>query len=98
MEGGANQIDGPQPLRFGVSVDAATFAAKFQSKREVYRFLTHDCSVYLSSYETMTIFHMRDLAAGRRRRIKEVDVKQISIPHFEKLTIDTMLAYAKQFS
>jgi len=38
---------------------------------------------------------MRDLAAGKRRRIKEVDVKQINIPHFEGLNIETMLAYAE---
>ena len=43
----------------------------------------------------MTIYHMRDLAAGKRRRIKEVDVKQINIPHFEGLNIETMLAYAE---
>ena len=58
-----------------VNVDAQAFGAKFQSKREVYRFLTHDCQAYLSSFETMTIYHMADLAAGRRRRIKTIAVK-----------------------
>ena len=39
---------------------------------------------------------MSDLAAGRRRRIKETDVKFINIPHFEGLKIETMLEYAAQ--
>jgi len=87
MEGQPNQ----QQI---VSVDAKAFKAKFQSKGEVYRFLTHDCGVYLSTYETMTVWHMADLAANRRRRIKETDVKVINIPHFEGLKIETMLEYA----
>ena len=75
-------------------MDAAAFGAKFQSKREIYRFLTHDCSCYLSSYESMTIYHMADLVAGKRRRIKQAAVKVITIPQFEGLKIETMLEYA----
>ena len=41
----------------------------------------------------MTIWHMRDLASGDRRRIKEVDVKQIQVPYFEGLKIETFLEY-----
>ena len=52
------------------SVNAASFGAKYSSKREVYRFLTSEARVYLPSYDTVTIFHMRDLVAGRRRMIK----------------------------
>ena len=37
---------------------------------------------------------MRDLAAGRRRRIKEINVKHITIPHFDGLKLETMLMYA----
>ena len=40
---------------------------------------------------------MRDLAAGRRRRIKEVNVRHITIPHFEGLKIEAMLDYASIF-
>ena len=58
-----------------VTVNSKAFGAKFQSKREIYRFLTHDCGAYLSSYQTMTIWHMRDLVSGARSRIKEKDVK-----------------------
>ena len=86
--GGVNQNQQPPEK---VSVDAATFGAKYQSKREVFRFLTHDCGCFLPSYESCTIFHMRDIAGGKRRRLKAKIVKQIFVPNFERLTIDTML-------
>lgn len=68
-----------------------------QSKREIYRFLTSEVKCYLDQYETMTIWDLRDLASGARRRIKSSDVKVISVPSFEGLTVDCMLAYASQF-
>jgi hypothetical protein len=77
-----------------VNIDAKAFGAKYQSKREVYRFLTHDCGAYLASYQTMTIFHMKEIVAGTRRRVKEADVKQLNVPHFEGLKLQTFLSYA----
>jgi hypothetical protein len=76
-----------------VRVDAQAFAAKYQSKKEVYRFLTHDNGLYLPKYETVTIFHMRDLCAGRRCKIKEINIKHITIPHFDSLKIERMLEF-----
>ena len=76
----------------------AAFGAKFQSKSEVYRFLTHDCGTYLPAYETVSIYHMADLAAGKRRRIKEKDVRHITIPHFEGLKIEAMLEFAAGYN
>ncbi len=75
-------------------INAASFGAKYSSKREVYRFLTAEARVYLPSYETVTVFHMRDLVAGKRRLIKLDDVKVIQIPYFEGLSIDQMLQWA----
>jgi hypothetical protein len=77
-----------------VSVDASAFGAKFQSKKEVYRFLTHDCGAYLPSYETVTIFHMRDIVAGKRTKLIETKIKHINIPQFEGLTVEKFLVYA----
>ena len=37
-------------------VTAAEFAAKFQSKREIYKFLSCECKAYLDNYEAMTIW------------------------------------------
>ena len=44
--------------------DVKTFGAKFGTKAEIYRFLTVEASLYLPPYETITIWHMRDLASG----------------------------------
>ena len=35
---------------------------------------------YLSSYDTMTIWHMRDLASGKRTRIKGSDIRYLHVP------------------
>ena len=51
-------------------IHAQAFAAKFKSKREVWRFATTEADIYLPSYETVTVFHIRDLLAGKRRLIK----------------------------
>lgn len=77
-----------------VIVDSKQFGAKFASKKECYRFLTHDCGAYLASYQSMTIWHMRDLISGERMRIKEACVKQINVPYFEGLKIESFLEYA----
>ena len=53
--------DGP------VKVSAKEFAAKFKSKYEVYRFLTVDAHCYLSPYNTVSIYFLKDLAAGTKK-------------------------------
>ena len=45
-----------------VTVNAAEFASKFQSKREIFRFLHSECSIYLPPYEVVTIFSLRYIA------------------------------------
>ena len=45
----------------------------------------------------MTIFHLRDLVAGTRKRIKAVDVKVITVPHFKGLKLEAMFEFASQF-
>ena len=74
----------------------AEFNAKYRSKNEVYRFLAFDCGVYLPSYDAITIWHLRDIAAGKKKYIKATEVKHIAVPHFEGLTFDTMLHNAKK--
>ena len=78
-------------------MNAQSFGAKYQSKREVYRFLTHDCRCYLSSYETVTIYHLKELMAGSRTRINADDVKHITVPHFEGLKMEAMFEWAAQY-
>ena len=59
--------------------------------------MTNDVGCYLSSYETVTIWHMRDIVANKRTMVKAKDVKHIIIPQFEGLTIDDLLGYAGQY-
>jgi len=90
-----NNISSLAPQK--VKVSAKEFEAKYADKVEVYKFLTHDCGVYLSDYDTMTVWHMRDLCSGKRRRIYGKDVKHLNVPHFEGLTIKNMLAFGNNF-
>ena len=38
---------------------------------------------------------MRDLVIGKKIRIKDTDVKHITVPHFEGLEVEIMLDYAE---
>ena len=79
------------------NVAAQELGAKYGSKREVYRLLTSDTGLYLSSYETMTTcWNLRDLMAGKRTKIKANAIKHINVPQFEGLTIETMLKLASR--
>jgi len=40
------------------------FNSKFRSKREVYQFLAFDVGAYLPSFDSVTIWHLRDLGSG----------------------------------
>ena len=76
---------------------AKDFAAKFQDKREVYHFLTYEVGAYLPPFENVTVFHMRDLAAGIKSIVKGKDVLHISIPQYEGLSIEEFLKFGKDY-
>ena len=48
------------------AIPVSTWAAKFGTKGEIYRFLTVEVCIYLSPYDTVTIWHMKDLASGEK--------------------------------
>ena len=48
-------------------MSAQSFAAKFKSKKEIYNFLTIDGKVYLPPYETVSVYHMRDIVSGAKK-------------------------------
>ena len=56
-----------------------------------------ECHTYLDTLETMHILHLRDLATGKKRRIKCVDVKIHVPPQFEGLRVEDMLEFAKNY-
>ena len=63
----------------------------------MYRFLGTECKLYLPDYHVVTIWHLKDLAAGSRRTIKCKEARQIHVPQFEDLDKEDMLDFAKAF-
>ena len=78
-------------------MNAAEFAYKFQSKREIWRFLSSKVGAYLASYETMTIYHLKEIAAGSRKMILCTEIKHLNVPFFEGLKVDAMIEFAKKY-
>ena len=64
---------------------------------EIYRFLASEVKAYLPHMDVVTIYHLRDLASGKRTRIHCDDVKVLIVPHYEGLTITTMLTFAQDY-
>ena len=73
-----NGIAGPQDRC--VKVTSAEFSAVASSKTEVYRFLGAEVGAYLDTYQVMTVWHLRDIMAGKRSLIKSKDVKYLNVP------------------
>ena len=45
----------------------------------------------------MTVWHLRDLSSGKKKRLKSALVEEIGIPQFEGLSIEKMLEFAKNY-
>ena len=50
-----------------VKVDVNLFNAKFGTKGEIYRFLATEAMVYLPPYQTVTIWHLKELASSTKK-------------------------------
>ena len=53
-----------------VGVNSSEFNQRFSSKQETFRFLATECGIYLDTYETMSIYHLKDIVSGNRKHIK----------------------------
>jgi hypothetical protein len=60
-----SEMQSAQPSQMVLS---SSFSDKFNTKGEVWRFLTTEAKVYLPSYATVTIWHMKDLASNQKRK------------------------------
>ena len=80
-----------------VNVPAKAFGVRYGNKNDIFRFLSTECGIYLPHKNHVTILHLRDLAAGRRRIIKNSEVKVIDVPYFEGLAVVDMLRFSKDF-
>ena len=49
-------------------ITVATFASKYRSKNEIYSFLTLDVKCYLPPPHTLTLYFMKDLVSGQKKR------------------------------
>ena len=58
--------------------------------------MSHDCNAFVPSYGTVSIYHLKDLAAGTKRRLSNEGLRNINVPYFDKLTLETMLDYAEK--
>ena len=79
------------------AVTVAAFSAKFRSKREIYTFLTLDVKAYLPAVHTVTVYFLKDLVSGTKKRkfpiaanlsfadIQMRSVVHISCPAYENL-------------
>ena len=67
-------------------VIVSDFSAKFPTKGDVWRFLATEACVYLPPYATVTIWHLKDLASGLKRKIYCDDVKVIYVPQYETVS------------
>ena len=79
------------------SVTSQEFAARYNSKGEVYRFLATEVGAYLPDYKVCTIWHLKDIAAGKRRLILSKNAKQTFVPQFEGLNKEDMLKFAAAY-
>ena len=91
MEG--RQNDRQQRAR--VQIGVAEFAAKFQTKKEVYDFVTLNMKAVCPPADTVTIWHLRDMASGVKGFIKGTDIKHLTVPYYEDLSLDKMLEWAR---
>ena len=67
---------------------AEEYGAKYRTKPEIFHFLAHDVGAYLSSYDTMTWMHLRDLQSGKKKIIKGTEMKHMHVPQYDHLTIE----------
>ena len=85
-------------MQVKVQVSAKEFASKMQGKREIYHFLSSEVGAYLPGFDNVTIFHLRDLASGKRKMVKGVDIKHMQVPLYEGLKIEEFLKFALDYN
>ena len=87
-------------------VTTKTAAAKMQTKREWYNFLTIDCDACIPGYDNVTMYFIRDLVSGERkckffRKIfflnfwlvvfRNKKILSMTVPQYETLSMKKMM-------
>ena len=68
-----------------------------QNKREIHHFLSNECGAYIPPFGNVTIYHLRDLASGKRKLIKGVNVKHLQVPLYDGLKVEEFLRFAQDY-
>lgn len=56
----------------GPKLSAASMSAKYNSKRDIYYFLTVDVAAYLPCLECVTIYFLRDIISGKKKWVSSL--------------------------
>ena len=54
--------------------------------------LTVDCHKYMPPYQSVTVYFMKDIVAGKKKAVKNTDIVHIAAPQFSALSIDKILS------
>ena len=73
------QVVGQGPVQV-TQVSSKEFAAKYNSKREIYNFLAADAGVYLPPYDNVTIYFLKELMGGKKKMLNTKRIRTIHIP------------------
>ena len=78
---------------------------KFQTKTELYNFLTQDCKIYLPKLRATNVYFYKQLLKGEKKvysiilillkQINRDQVKISQIPHYDGLTVQDLLEFAR---
>ena len=80
-----------------VRITAEEWATKARNKTECYHLVAHGFGAYLPAVDNVTIWHLRDLADGVKKRISCTQVKYLHVPQYERLAVDDFLGFVEDF-
>ena len=75
------------------TISVKEFLAKYRTKREVFNFCTVECSFYVPPYDSVTLWHLRDVATKKKARILAKDAEHLYVPCYEELSIEKMILW-----
>ena len=77
-------------------ISVKEFAAKYNTKREVYKFLVVDGARYCPPIDTVSIWHLKEMASGKKGSIRLKDIDKLVVPNYEELTIERIVEWAQR--
>ena len=80
-----------------MKITAEEWGAKARNKMECYHLVAHGFSAFLPAADNVTIWHLRDLTDGVKKRISCTQVKHLHVPHYERLTVDHFMKFIEDY-